>query len=373
MAVLCFTACGGGKPIYYAKIVNTDTALMATKIRYTSVKAMMVQPTDTVQVIDYGKAYTKVRLGLNDGFVPTENLEIIKDQEVVERIHKEREAITVPFSLWMERNVFNILAILAVLTIAAIIFRTANPSFVFLMVQLALYVLMIGVGLYLMNSNYDVYDDQLDVGFGTSDFWGHVWNVLKITLYFIAVIWGYMNTGNALLFAAGNSDFSKRKKGISIYLWIILILLIAGSLASKFNSNIPYYVVLAWFLWNMYNNCRAVWPKVHYPIIVALLGLFASAAMLYTFIHIFKHLLLLFFFGAGLFTLVKNPSILFSDTEKGQPPYVPPVNDPYDKVIKGGGSLGEDIKARENFDGSLTDESGGHWDYDDNGNYKKRI
>lgn len=56
-----------------------------------------------------------------------------------------------------------------------------------------------------------------------------------------------------------------------------------------------------------------------------------------------------------------------------QPPYVPPVDDPYDKVIKGDGSLGEDIKARENFDGSLTDESGSHWDCDDDGNYKKRF
>lgn len=373
LAVLGLTACGGGEPIRYAKIVNTDTALMATKIRYTLVKAMTVQPTDTVQVIAYEKGYSKVRLGLNDGFVPTDNLEIINDQEAVDRIHNERESIPVPFSLWLERNIFNLLSILALLTFAAIIVRMVNPSFKLLMAQLAVYVLMISVGLYLMNGNYDVYDDQLDLSFGTSDFWGHLWNVLKIVLYFIAIIWGYMNTGNALLFAAGNSDFKKRKKGISLYLWMILILLVAGSLASKYNSNIPYYIVLAWFLWNMYNNCRAVWPKVQYPIIVALLGLFASAAMLYTFVHIFKHLLLLLFFGASLFTLLKNPSVLFSENEKGSGTYNPPADDPYDKVIKGGGSLGGDIKARENFDGSLTDENGGHWDYDNNGNYKKRI
>lgn len=54
-------------------------------------------------------------------------------------------------------------------------------------------------------------------------------------------------------------------------------------------------------------------------------------------------------------------------------PKEPAAIDPYNKIIKGGGSLGEDIKARENFDGSLTDESGGHWDYDENGNYKKRL
>lgn len=373
IVVLCIAACGG-KPIRYAKIVNTDTALMATKIKFTGVKAMIVKPSDTVQVIDYERGYSKVRLGLKDGFIPTDNLELIKDQGVVDKIHKEREAISVPFGLWLERNIFNILSVLALLTIISIIIRMGNPSFGYLMTQLVLYIVMISVGLYLMNSNYDVYEDQLDLSFGTSDFWGHLWNVLKITLYFIAVIWGYLNTGNALLFTAGNSDFKRRKKGIALYLWMIIILLIAGSLASKFKSNIPYYVVLLWFLWNMYNNCRAVWPKIQYPFIVALLGLFASAAMLYTFIHIFRHILLLFFFGGILFTVFSNPSILFSESECGtSPSSEPPAYDPYDKVIKGGGSLGEDIKARENFDGSLTDESGGHWDYDNDGNYKKRL
>lgn len=92
IVVLLFTSCGG-KPIRYAKVVNTDTAIMATKIKYTGVKSMIVGPNDTVQVIDYEKGYSKVRLGLKDGFIPTENLEIINDQMVVERIHKEREAI----------------------------------------------------------------------------------------------------------------------------------------------------------------------------------------------------------------------------------------------------------------------------------------
>ena len=373
LAVLCNTACGGGNPIRYAIIANTDTAIIATKIKYTTVKAMNVEPGDTVQVIDYAKDYTKVRIFQKDGFIPTKNLAMITNQEVITRIHKERESVSVPFSLWLERNIFNILSILALLTILSIFVRMGKPSFRLLMIQLGTYILMISVGLYLMNSNYEVYDDQLDLGFGTSDFWGHLWNVLKISLYFITIIWGYMNTGNALLFAAGNDDFERRKKGISLYLWLIIILLIAGSLASKFNSNIPYYVVLVWFLWNMYNNCRAVWPKIQYPIIVAILGLFASAAMLYTFVHIFKHILLLLFFGAILFTIFTNPSILFTGSERKTVSNAPPVNDPYDKVIKGGGSLGEDIKARENFDGSLTDESGRHWDYDNDGNYKKRI
>lgn len=372
MAVLLFTSCGG-EPIRYAKIVNTDTALIATKIKFTGVKSMIVEPNDTVQVIDYEKGYSKVRLGLKDGFIPTDNLEIINDQMAVERIHKEREAIPVPLSLWLERNIFNILSTLALLTIIAIIVRMWNPSFRLLIAQLALYIIMISVGLYLMNSNYEVYDDQLDLSFGNNELWTHLLNVLKITLYFLAIIWGYLNTGNALLFAAGNSDFAKRKKGIGLYLWMIVLLLFASSLASKFKSDIPYYVLLAWFLWNMYNNCRAVWPRIHYPIIVAILGLFASAAMLYTFVHIFSHFLLLILYGAILFGVYSNPALLVSGSEQDDIPKEPVTHDPYNKIIKGGGSLGEDIKARENFDGSLTDESGGHWDYDENGNYKKRL
>ena len=51
-------------------------------------------------------------------------------------------------------------------------------------------------------------------------------------------------------------------------------------------------------------------PRIHYPIIVAILGLFASAAMLYTFVHIFSNFLLLIFYGAILFTVFSNPALL---------------------------------------------------------------
>lgn len=47
-------------------------------------------------------------------------------------------------------------------------------------------------------------------------------------------------------------------------------------------------------------------------------------------------------------------------------------SDSYDTVIHGGGTLGNDIKAHTNADGSLTDEHGGTWESDSYGNYSKK-
>ena len=43
----------------------------------------------------------------------------------------------------------------------------------------------------------------------------------------------------------------------------------------------------------------------------------------------------------------------------------------YDVTISHGGTFGEDIQARRNVDGSLTDRSGGHWSNDGYGNYSR--
>lgn len=371
LLTLGFTACGGDNTIRYAVIVDTDSALQATQGQYNSVKAMLVQPGDTVQILMYFKDYSKVGLGLDEGYVPTKNLEIMTDAEAVEKIHKEREAIAVPFSLWVKRHVFIILLCLALLVIATIIIRIGNPSFKTMMYQLMAYVLMIGIGIFLMNSNYEAYSDQMDISFGNPKFWDHFWNVLMITVYFFTIIGGYLNTGNSLLLMGGTRDLGKRKKGVGLYLWMVVLVLIASSLAKKYDSNIPYYILLALFAWVMFNHCRQVWPKVHYPIIVALLGLFAGVAMMFTIVHIMRSFLLLLLYGGGLFALLRNPSVLFSESESSVPVSNTPVQDPYDKVIKGAGMFGGDLKARENFDGSLTDEGGGHWVETEDGQYRK--
>lgn len=384
-SVLSVTACKE-TPARYARIVNTDSAIVATKDRNSDKKAMVLRSNDTIQVIDYDEDFAKVRMGINEGFISTENLEIIQDQEVVERIHRERNAISVIFGLWLESNAINFLAVLALLTIVSIIFRKKEPSFGKLMIQLAVYILLISVGSHLISSGHQSYDNQLDLSFGDDEFGSHLFNVLKFTFYFITVIYGYLDTGNALLYSAGNKNFKKRKKGIGLYLWMPVLLVIAIWPMNEYGFSIPFFIILALILWNIINNCRAVWPKIHYPIIVSILGCAASVALFAAIWHIFSQLLLLILFIGIICSVISDPFgflgalLNSSDRESSSRSsssndvaYDQPDYDPYDKVIKGGSALGGDLKAKSNSDGSLTDENGGHWDNDGYGNYSKRY
>lgn len=382
---LWLTACKDN-PARYGKIVNVESAIEATRDKNSTKRAMILRSNDTVQIIDYDEDFAKVRMGINEGFISTENLEIIQDQEVVERIHSERNAIYVIFRLWLERNTINILAVLALLTIVFIVLRKKEPSFGKLMIQLVVYILLISVGSHLISSGHQSYDNQLDLSFGDDEFGSHLFNVLKFTFYFITIIYGYLDTGNALLYSAGNKNFKKRKKGIGLYLWMPVLLVIAIWPMREYGFSIPFFIILALILWNIINNCRAVWPKIHYPIIVSILGCAASVALFAAIWHIFSQLLLLILFIGIIFSVISDPfgflgallsssdgestsrSSSSSDVAYDQPDY-----DPYDKVIKGGSALGGDLKAKSNSDGSLTDENGGHWDNDGYGNYSKRY
>ena len=382
---LWLTACKDN-PARYGKIVNVESAIEATRDKNSTKRAMILRSNDTVQIIDYDEDFAKVRMGINEGFISTENLEIIQDQEVVERIHSERNAIYVIFRLWLERNTINILAVLALLTIVFIVLRKKEPSFGKLMIQLAVYILLISVGSHLISSGHQSYDNQLDLSFGDDEFGSHLFNVLKFTFYFITIIYGYLDTGNALLYSAGNKNFKKRKKGIGLYLWMPVLLVIAIWPMNEYGFSIPFFIILALILWNIINNCRAVWPKIHYPIIVSILGCAASAALFAAIWHIFSQLLLLILFIGIIFSVISDPfgflGALLSSSDgesssrsssSNDVAYDHPDYDPYDKVIKGGSALGGDLKAKSNSDGSLTDENGGHWDNDGYGNYSKRY
>ena len=382
---LGLTACKEN-PVHYGKIVNVESSIEATKDKNSTKRSMILSSNDTVQIIDYDEDFAKVRMGINEGFISTENLEIIQDQEVVERIHNERNAISVIFSLWLESNVINILAVLALLTIVSIIYRKKEPSFGKLMIQLAVYILLISVGSHLISLGHQSYDNQLDLSFGDDEFGSHLFKVLKFTFYFITVIYGYLDTGNALLYSAGNKNFKKRKKGIGLYLWMPVLLVIAIWPMNEYGFSIPFFIILALILWNIINNCRAVWPKIHYPIIVSILGCAASAALFAAIWHIFSQLLLLILFIGIICSVISDPfgflgALLNSNDRESSSrssssndvAYDHPDYDPYDKVIKGGSALGGDLKAKSNSDGSLTDENGGHWDNDGYGNYSKRY
>lgn len=276
--------------------------------------------------------------------------------------------------------VFNLLFFLSVITIGIVVARKYNPSPKMTIIQTISYTVTIGVGVYFMNSNYGVYADDLDCSFNNPNLGSHALNVLKVMVYFFTTIGGYLNTANALLYLGGNGKPDDRKKSVSFYLWFFLLLALAVGISEKYHTSIPNYILLAIFVWKTYNNCRSVWPKVQYPIIVAILGVVAGFALFSTIIHTMRGLLLLIFYAAVLIVLLKNPSVLFSSSDSGSfisTSSIPNVQDDpeekksYDAVIKGGGSLGDDIGANRNLDGSLTDENGSNWKNDGYGNYTR--
>lgn len=321
LSTLLFVACGRDAPKRFARIVNADSALVVTNYMNNVIPEVSVANDDTVEVYSYADAphfKSKVCAKGHVGYIQTKYLERIKDKETVARLQKESENMPAPIEdrPWLVRNIINIVFWCAVIMLVIIIKNFIEPSFTSIMLQLVAFLAILAAGILfvVLGEKGDAINYDIDLGFSsTLDFWGNLLNLCKIVFYMLMLLVGYIVTGHALLGIGSDDDYSSNNHTVGFYLWILPLALLVYGISEKLGTSIPNYAVGAFVVWKIFSSCGDAWPRIHYPIIVALTGVTTCVVFAMSLFSVLLVLIPALIVGGPIIWMLLHPGSVLSD------------------------------------------------------------
>lgn len=343
----------------YAKVVNVKTSL---NIRESPDKQSgvvgKVSKGETVEVLSESRGgWTKIQYNGMIGYVKDSYIQQIQMQPVA-----TNESTSWSFLDWCDEYKFYILFVLSFFVFAWT--RMPEEDFRITMLKLISYSILLIVGLILVGKEAYLEED-LDCWIENKHWIKHAFNVGMLTFYMYTLINGFICTGDALAKLGTKTPEDYEAASVGFFLWLVP-LLVLSVIVSTFTAGIPVAIVIGLAFWKFFKNCKLMWPKLQYPILITVLGLAACIAIAYVFFNLIGNIFLLILYGLLFMGMLKGaPKALSEAVSSSSPssetntPATTNEPDPYyDTVIKGAGEFGGDVKGKTGMFGIIHGENG---------------
>ena len=192
------------------------------------------------------------------------------------------------------------------LVLAIIMFVLASRhdhSYEMVMLMLGFFVLMLLAAWFFIGSDFR--DGRHVNGLDIFESGGKYWfsrgiNIIILGVYMCTLVVGYLATCYGIADIATDTQEDYEATSVSFFLWLSPLLVVCLFFP------VAIVVVAPLALWKFGLNCKLMWPKVHYPLIILVLGIATCLMIFYLFLSIITQLLVVGFFTILIIAVLKG-------------------------------------------------------------------
>ena len=297
---------------YHAKVVNVSSTLNIRQGR--STKSAIVGKLEKDDIVKcqlsaselYGYTdWVAIQHENIEGYVKANYLTPIEVAPPTQPQHNVRGNTT-----WIESYRFYIMLALAIAMI--VLSCVHNHSFGAVMCLLGLFTLLLWAAWYFVLTDEYVLNDIEIFGNGGVHWAIRIINLLILGVYMCALIVGYLATCYGIASIATTNQKDYNAVSVSFFLWLFPLLVVC--------LYFPWalIVVVPLALWKFGLNCKLMWPYIHYPFIILVLGLVTCLVVFYLFITIISQIIIAGIFALIIISVLKGSAPKISSSSYGR-------------------------------------------------------
>lgn len=342
---------------YQAKVVNVSSSLNIRERESTKSAVVgklqngdIVNCSQNVELIDNRNTWVNIQYGSVTGYVKASYLE--KYIELPSTGTPKYEPQNNAFLKFYKGIHYYFILALSILIFVLAARKDHSKSVVFTMLA-AMTILFVAVFTYQPGRELEVFDG------GGAHWFSRLVNLIIVGVSMCASIVGYLSTSYGLADVSTNSYEDYQNVSISFFLWLTPLLVVC------LYFPIGFIVVLPLALWKFGLNCKLMWPKVHIPIIILVLGIFTCMFLLKQFIAIITQVIVACVFGILILAFLKGSATsiatnLFSgNTDNEDSSNNNPYKEEWDAEAYD--EAGHLHKLKDEGFGRWKDDDGHHW------------